>query len=73
MPRGGAGGGHFSCHCVVGMVLMNCFLVSVEVFWGLVHSFACSAAWDFLADCLSVGGVYGGQAKLRSFFGEKRH
>ena len=25
-----------------------------------MYSFSCSAAWNFLAECLSVGGVYGG-------------
>lgn len=31
-----------------------------------MHSFSCSAAWNFLAECLSVGGVYGGVAKQSS-------
>ena len=36
-----------------------------------MHSFSCSAAWNFLAECLSVGGVYGGwPSKALFFFGK---
>ena len=33
-----------------------------------MHSFSCSAAWNFLAECLSVGGVYGGPSKAPFLF-----